>query len=195
MIAYLKGMVAGTDAGSIVLDVGGVGYQLLMSSKALGAQPPSGSPAMVWVHLQVKDDGITLYGFKDLAEKTMFLRLVGVSGIGPKMAIAALSTYSAPELSQLIAEGDVTALSRVPGIGKKTAQRAVLELQGILRQDEQAAASAPAAGSALADASTALQSMGFSADEVAAVFKGVDVAGKDAGALLRAGLKALGGAR
>ena len=195
MIAYLKGMVAGTDAGSIVLDVGGVGYQLLMSSKALGAQPPSGSPAMVWVHLQVKDDGITLYGFKDLAEKTMFLRLVGVSGIGPKMAIAALSTYSAPELSQLIAEGDVTALSRVPGIGKKTAQRAVLELQGILRQDEQVTASAPAAGSALADASTALQSMGFSADEVAAVFKGVDVAGKDAGALLRAGLKALGGAR
>ena len=195
MIAYLKGMVAGTDAGSIVLDVGGVGYQLLMSSKALGAQPPSGSPAMVWVHLQVKDDGITLYGFKDLAEKTMFLRLVGVSGIGPKMAIAALSTYSAPELSQLIAEGDVTALSRVPGIGKKTAQRAVLELQGILRQDEQAAASAPAAGSALADASTALQSMGFSADEVAVVFKDVDVAGKDAGALLRAGLKALGGAR
>ena len=195
MIAYLKGMVAGTDAGSLVLDVGGVGYQLLMSSKALGALPSSGSPAMVWVHLQVKDDGITLYGFKDLAEKTMFLRLVGVSGIGPKMAIAALSTYSAPELSQLIAEGDVTALSRVPGIGKKTAQRAVLELQGILRQDEQVAASAPAAGSALADASTALQSMGFSADEVAAVFKGVDVAGKDAGALLRAGLKALGGAR
>ena len=195
MIAYLKGMVAGTDAGSIVLDVGGVGYQLLMSSKALGAQPPSGSPAMVWVHLQVKDDGITLYGFKDLAEKTMFVRLVGVSGIGPKMGIAALSTYSASELSQLIAEGDVTALSRVPGIGKKTAQRAVLELQGILRQDEQVAASAPAAGSALADASTALQSMGFSADEVAAVFKGVDVAGKDAGALLRAGLKALGGAR
>ncbi|MGN0077397.1 MAG: Holliday junction branch migration protein RuvA [Coriobacteriales bacterium] len=195
MIAYLKGMVAGTDAGSLVLDVGGVGYQLLMSSKALGALPPSGSPAMVWVHLQVKDDGITLYGFKDLAEKTMFLRLVGVSGIGPKMAIAALSTYSASELSQLIAEGDVAALSRVPGIGKKTAQRAVLELQGILRQDEQASASAPAAGSALADASTALQSMGFSADEVAAVFKGVDVAGKDAGALLRAGLKALGGAR
>ena len=195
MIAYLKGMVAGTDAGSLILDVGGVGYRLLMSSKALGALPPSGSPAMVWVHLQVKDDGITLYGFKDLAEKTMFVRLVGVSGIGPKMGIAALSTYSASELSQLIAEGDVTALSRVPGIGKKTAQRAVLELQGILRQDEQVTASAPAAGSALADASTALQSMGFSADEVAAVFKGVDVAGKDAGALLRAGLKALGGAR
>ena len=195
MIAYLKGMVAGTDAGSLILDVGGVGYRLLMSSKALGALPSSGSPAMVWVHLHVKDDGITLYGFKALAEKTMFVRLVGVSGIGPKMGIAALSTYSASELSQLIAEGDVTALSRVPGIGKKTAQRAVLELQGILRQDEQVTASAPAAGSALADASTALQSMGFSADEVAAVFKGVDVAGKDAGALLRAGLKALGGAR
>ena len=195
MIAYLKGMVAGTDAGSIVLDVGGVGYQLLMSSKALGAQPPSGSPAMVWVHLQVKDDGISLFGFKDQAEKAMFQRLVGVSGIGPKMAIAALSTYSAPELAQLIAEGDVAALSRVPGIGKKTAQRAVLELQGILSQSIEEGAAAPRVGSALADATLALEQMGFSAEEVAAVFRGVSVEGKDAGALLREGLRGLGGSR
>ena len=195
MIAYLKGMVAGTDAGSLILDVGGVGYRLLMSSKALGALPPSGSPAMVWVHLHVKDDGITLYGFKDLAEKTMFVRLVGVSGIGPKMAIAALSTYSASELARLIAEGDVAALSRVPGIGKKTAQRAVLELQGILSQSIEEGAAAPRVGSALADATLALEQMGFSAEEVAAVFKGVSVEGKDAGALLREGLRGLGGSR
>lgn len=195
MIAYLKGMVAGTDAASLVLDVGGVGYRLQMSSKALAALPASGSPAMVWVHMQVKDDGISLFGFKDQAEKTMFQRLVGVSGIGPKMAIAALSTYTAPELARLVAEGDVTALSRVPGIGKKTAQRAVLELQGILRQDSDDASPAPQVGSALADATLALEQMGFSAEEVAAVFKGVSVEGKDAGALLREGLKGLGGKR
>ncbi|MGN0037961.1 MAG: Holliday junction branch migration protein RuvA [Coriobacteriales bacterium] len=195
MIAYLKGMVAGTDAASLVLDVGGVGYRLQMSSKALAALPASGSPAMVWVHMQVKDDGISLCGFKDQAEKTMFQRLVGVSGIGPKMAIAALSTYTAPELARLVAEGDVTALSRVPGIGKKTAQRAVLELQGILRQDADDASPAPQVGSALADATLALEQMGFSAEEVAAVFKGVSVEGKDAGALLREGLKGLGGKR
>ncbi|MGN0073161.1 MAG: Holliday junction branch migration protein RuvA [Coriobacteriales bacterium] len=195
MIAYLKGMVAGTDASSLVLDVGGVGYCLQMSSKALAALPAAGAPAMVWVHMQVKDDGISLFGFKDQAEKGMFQRLVGVSGIGPKMAIAALSTYSAQELARLVAEGDVTALSRVPGIGKKTAQRAVLELQGILRQDLEEDAPAPQAGSALADATLALEQMGFSAEEVSAVFKGVSVEGKDAGALLREGLKGLGGKR
>ena len=195
MIAYLKGLVAGSDASCLVLDVGGVGYCLQMSSKALAALPAAGSPAMVWVHMQVKDDGISLFGFKDQAEKAMFQRLVGVSGIGPKMAIAALSTYSASELARLIAEGDVAALSRVPGIGKKTAQRAVLELQGILSQSIEEGAAAPRVGSALADATLALEQMGFSAEEVAAVFKGVSVEGKDAGALLREGLRGLGGSR
>lgn len=192
MIAYLKGIVAAVDPYSLVLDVNGVGYELAMSTKALASLPTVGNTVQVSTYMQVKDDGISLFGFMDAQEKAMFTRLVGVSGIGPKMALAALSTYAAGELAAIIAEGDVTMISRVPGIGKKTAQRVVLELQGVLKTESQAAPSAPQ-GSALADASAALQSMGFSADEVAAAFKGVAADGLDASALIKLGLKSMGG--
>lgn len=192
MIAYLKGIVAAVDPYSLVLDVNGVGYELAMSTKALASLPAVGNTVQVSTYMQVKDDGISLFGFMDAQEKAMFTRLVGVSGIGPKMALAALSTYAAGELAAVIAEGDVTMISRVPGIGKKTAQRVVLELQGVLKTESQAVPSAPQ-GSALADASAALQSMGFSADEVAAAFKGVAADGHDVSALIKLGLKSMGG--
>lgn len=192
MIAYLKGIVAAVDPYGLVLDVNGVGYELAMSTKALASLPAVGNTVQVSTYMQVKDDGISLFGFMDAQEKAMFTRLVGVSGIGPKMALAALSTYAAGELAAIIADGDVTMISRVPGIGKKTAQRVVLELQGVLKTESQSAPNAPH-GSALADASAALQGMGFSADEVAAAFKGVAADGLDAGALIKLGLKSMGG--
>lgn len=194
MIAYLKGILVSTDSYGVVLDVNGVGYELSMSTKALASLPPVGSTALITTFMQVKDDGITLFGFIDKAEKSMFAKLIGVSGIGPKMAIAALSTYGAGELASIIAAGDVTLISRVPGIGKKTAQRVVLELQGILKTETEKEPEVPV-GSALADASLALQTMGFSADEVASAFKGASVDGKDVSVLIKMGLKVLGGKR
>lgn len=194
MIAYLKGEVAAVDSYSLVLDVGGVGYELLMSTKALASLPSKGSCCLVLTYMQVKDDGITLFGFKDQAEKQMFSRLIGVSGIGPKMAVAALSTYSAPELAAFIADGDVAAVCRVPGIGKKTAQRCILELQGVLSTDVlQQPSLMGADNTAVADAAQALQAMGFSADEAAAALKDIDANGKDASALVRLALKGMGG--
>lgn len=194
MIAYLKGEVAAVDPYSLILDVGGVGYELLMSTKALASLPPKGSNCLVLTYMQVKDDGITLFGFKDQAEKQMFSRLIGVSGIGPKMAVAALSTYGASELAIFIADGDVAAVCRVPGIGKKTAQRCILELQGVLANDvAQQPSPMGADNSAVSDASQALQAMGFSADEAAAALKDIDAAGKDASALVRLALKGMGG--
>lgn len=194
MIAYLKGEVAAVDPYSLIIDVGGVGYELLMSTKALASLPPKGSSCLVLTYMQVKDDGITLFGFKDQAEKQMFTRLIGVSGIGPKMAVAALSTYGAAELAAFIADGDVSAVCRVPGIGKKTAQRCILELQGVLSNENPQQASLLGVGnSAVADASQALQAMGFSADEATSALKGVDAAGKDASALVRLALKGMGG--
>ena len=196
MIAYLKGEVAAVDSYSLVLDVGGVGYELLMSTKALASLPPKGSSCLVLTYMQVKDDGITLFGFRDQTEKQMFSRLIGVSGIGPKMAVAALSTYGAAELAAFIADGDVTAVCRVPGIGKKTAQRCILELQGVLSKDvEQQTSLINSDNSAVSDASQALQAMGFGADEAAAALKGVDTAGLDASALVRLALKGMGGKR
>lgn len=194
MISYLKGTLASKDSYGIELEAGGLGFELSMSTKALALLPPVGSTTIITTYMQVKDDGITLYGFADKGEKAMFTKLIGVSGIGPKMAIAALSTYDAGELATIIAAGDVTLVSRVPGIGKKTAQRVILELQGILKTESETGVRAPA-GSALADASLALQGMGFSPDEVSEALKGVSVDDKDASALIKFGLKFLGGKR
>ncbi len=193
MIAFLKGMLAAVDSQGILIDVNGVGYELAMSTKALASLPSVGNTVQVSTYMQVKDDGVSLFGFADSAEKAMFTRLIGVSGIGPKMALAALSTYGAAELAAVIADGDVTMISRVPGIGKKTAQRVVLELQGVLKTEPAAGELEAPRGSSLADASAALQSMGFSADEVAAAFKGLSVEGVEVGELIKMGLKSMGG--
>ena len=188
MIAYLQGTVAAANGTGAIIDVGGMGYELLMSSKALGALPAVGSNAKVWTYMQVKEDGISLFGFSDLSEKAMFERLITVSGVGPKMALAALSTYSAKELSGVIAEGDVTAITHISGVGKKTAQRIVLELQGVLKA-EPASVNISAGNGALADASKALESMGFTGAETAEALRGLSVEGKDAGMLIKEALR------
>lgn len=193
MIAYLSGVVAAKDGYGAIIETGGIGYELLMSAKALAALPAVGGTARVWTHLQVKEDGFTLFGFSDLRERQLFARLINVSGVGAKTAIAALSTFDAGSLAAVIAEGDVAALSRVPGIGKKTAQRMVLELQGILKADQPAALPLEQ-DTTLTLATEALQSMGFTADEVARALRGVSCEGKDASALVRAALRQMGGA-
>lgn len=195
MIAYLKGTLAAASAYSCVLDVNGVGYELLMSSKSLACLPSIACECMLYTFLQVKDDGLTMFGFKDMSEKEMFVRLINVSGIGPKIALAALSSYTPAELSGIIAQGDVAAVCRVPGIGKKTAQRVILELQGILKSDEgEVAAQAPSSSSSsLKDATAALLGMGFSGDEVSAAFAGLNTDGREAAELVRIALRNLGG--
>lgn len=192
MIAYLKGDLVYKDGYGIQLEVGGIGYELALSSKALGALPAVGSTVQVWTYMQVKEDGISLFGFASLAEKEMFERLIGVSGIGPKIALAALSTMRPQELAGVIAQGDITRIAAVPGIGKKTAQRIVLELQGVLKTDPDLFDGIAAdAGSTRSDASEALVGMGFSAQEVAGALKGCTET--DVSAAIRYALKNLGG--
>lgn len=192
MIAYLKGDLVYKDGYGIQLEVGGIGYELALSSKALGALPAVGSTVQVWTYMQVKEDGISLFGFASLTEKEMFERLIGVSGIGPKIALAALSTMRPQELASVIAQGDITRIAAVPGIGKKTAQRIVLELQGVLKTDPDLFDGIAAdAGSTRSDASEALVGMGFSAQEVAGALKGCTET--DVSAAIRYALKNLGG--
>lgn len=194
MISYLKGTVAAKNAYGAIIDVGGVGWELSMSTKALASLPDVGEQAQVWTYLQVKDDGMALFGFADLAEKEMFTRLIGVSGIGPKMGVAALSTFKPSELAAIIADGDVVRISTVPGIGKKTAQRVVLELQGILKSEEslfnQPAQAAPGA---MKDASEALKSMGFAPAEISAALKGYSGSKTNSSDIIRYALKNMGG--
>jgi holliday junction DNA helicase RuvA len=129
MIASVSGTVQARRANHVVIDCGGVGYRLNVSSKTLEQVPGAGQAGTLLAHLILKDDGIQLYGFGTEAERDLFLRLISVSGIGPKMALTALSGSSAGELRNAIAAGDAKRFQVVPGIGRKTAERVIVELR------------------------------------------------------------------
>lgn len=192
MLAYIKGVLTYKDAERAIIEAGGIGYELSMSIHALAELPALGNPVQVWTYMHVKEDGWSLFGFSEPSEKEMFIKLIGVSGIGPKMALSALSTFRAPELAVHIAAGDVTAISSIGGVGKKTAQRIVLELQGVLSSaDTGFNAVSGQDVSELKDATAALESMGFSAEEISSALKGCTA--HDTSGIIRYALKNLGG--
>lgn len=193
MIAFLKGRLAAKTESAVVIDVGGVGYAVGMSAYSLSSMPAVGEPVQVHTYLLVREDALTLYGFANMAEKALFERLISVSGVGPKVALAALSSYTTEALSNAIIASDTTAVSRIPGIGKKTAQRIILELQGTLESASQQQDNLFAAGNAQAvkAATEDLLAMGFSSAEAEVALKGAG-AGADEAALLQYALKRLG---
>ena len=128
MIAFLKGRLAGKTAAAAFIDVNGVGYAVGMSQASLSKLPEAGASVAVHTYLQVRDDAIALYGFMTVEEKALFERLIGVGGVGPKVALAALSVFTPQALVAAIAAQDVAAVSKIPGVGKKTASRIILEL-------------------------------------------------------------------
>ena len=129
MIAYIRGRVLTTTAETMIVDVNGVGYEVYCSGAAF-AKAAVGGTAELYTHLQVKEDGITLFGFASPKEKEMFLRLISVPGVGPKLGIAVLSSMSGDDFAAAVATADVKRLSAVKGLGKKTAEKIVLELHG-----------------------------------------------------------------
>ena len=129
MIAYLRGKVLTTTAETAILDIGGVGYEVYCSSGAF-RKITVGQYVELYTYLQVKEDGMTLFGFESTKEKELFLKLTSVSGVGPKLGIAVLSSLSGEEFAQVIASTDVKRLSAVKGLGKKTAEKIILELHG-----------------------------------------------------------------
>ena len=130
MIAYLKGRVLAMTAESAIIENNGVGYEVFCSGAAFAAMQNDRREAELFTYLQVKDDGLTLYGFVSLAEKQVFLDLISVSGVGPKLAIAVLTGMRAEDVAASIAAADVKRLSSVKGLGKRTAEKIVLELHG-----------------------------------------------------------------
>ena len=174
MIAYLRGKVLTTTAETAILDVNGVGYEVYCSGGAF-RKITVGQVAELHTYLQVKEDGMTLFGFESVKEKEIFLKLITVSGVGPKMGIAVLATLSADEFAQVIATADVKRLSTVKGLGKKTAEKIVLELHGKISAAEvmsasgetpMAVESAPQRLSAMdEEAVSALMGLGFTRTE------------------------------
>lgn len=200
MIAFLKGTLAGKTATTAYIEVNGVGFAVGMSQASLSKLPELGAPVQVHTYLQVREDEMSLYGFLSLEEQALFEQLIGVSGIGPKVALAALSAFPSPQaLASAIAAQDVAAVQRIPGVGKKTASRIILELKGSLDHgldqlfgaNGEPAPTAAVAGAELAGAREALLSMGFTPAEVDLSLK--DAAeDADTEALLKYALKRLG---
>ena len=203
MIAFLKGELAAVTTTSVYIDVSGVGFEVALSQRSLQQLPALGSSVMLYTYLQVRDDGMNLFGFLTTEEKALFEELISVSGVGPKVALAALSFYAPAELAQAISTQDVTRIAKIPGIGKKTAQRIILELKGVLDEDlgglfgQNEAALARDAGSAsgqqdvLKGIAEALLSMGFSSAETDLALAGAPTDASES-AILQYALKRLG---
>ncbi len=129
MIAFLRGTLLEKHPNQVIVDVGGVGYDVTIPVSTFSALPGAGSAVELRIHTHVREDAIALYGFASPDEKTLFEKLVTVSGVGPKLAVTILSGLATPDLVGAIRAGQVNLLVRIPGIGKKTAERLVLELR------------------------------------------------------------------
>ena len=129
MIASIRGPVVTRLPGDVVIEAAGVGYRLNVSTETLAALPRTGEQATLLTHLILRDDGMHLYGFASEGERELFLMLIGVQGVGPKVALAVLSGGAPRELLNAIATGDIARFQAVPGIGKRTAERITVELR------------------------------------------------------------------
>ena len=128
MIAYIKGRVLSVYDNTAIIEVGGIGYEIICSATAI-SKLYGAAEGEVFTYLSVREDGVSLFGFDNQAEKQMFLKLITVNGVGPKMGMTVLSGMSLNDLAMAIASSDVKGLSRIKGLGKKTAERIILELR------------------------------------------------------------------
>lgn len=168
MIAALRGVLESRSPDSLVVEVGGVGYRVFAPASTISQAGALGDAVKVYTHLYVRQDVLALYGFQSPQERELFQVLLSVSGIGPKAALALLSAYPADTLKQAIAGGDVDLLTRVPGVGKKTAARVVVDLKGKLNWDRLVAAPVAPAD---ADVEAALTNLGYTVAEAQAAIR------------------------
>lgn len=165
MIGMLSGRVVEKDFSSCLIDVNGVGYEVLIPLSTFDKLPLENENITLYIHTAVREDAITLFGFAGKDEKQLFQQLINVSGVGGKLALNVLSAMPASSFCAAVSSGDVKSLSRINGVGKRTAERLIVELKGKLAGINPAAAS-PVSGSAAADACAALEQLGFRKDAV-----------------------------
>ena len=174
MIAFIEGKIAEKNPGELVMCAGGVGFSLMCSNATLAAAPEIEKSWRCYTVMNVREDAMELFGFATKQEREMFKRLCSVTGVGAKTALGILSSLPLRDLSIAIVTGDITSLSRAPGVGKKTAQRIALELKDKVDQQDVAlpkgapapAAAAPAGG-IYKEAQAALQALGYTSAEAA----------------------------
>ncbi|RME41535.1 MAG: Holliday junction branch migration protein RuvA [Deltaproteobacteria bacterium] len=181
MIALLTGQIAHRGLDHLIIDVGGVGYQVTVPLSTLYSLPENGTVTLR-IHTHVKEDALQLFGFATSEEKELFTLLIGVSGVGPKLAVNILSNIGAEELRQALAFGDSKRLAAIPGIGKKTAERLVVDLREKVEASDTAARpklsgpSAPLHRDLREDALSALVNLGYKAAQAKKVLDTIDTA-------------------
>ena len=173
MIHRLRGQLVEKDMEGVVVDVGGVGYRASNSANTLRALPPVGEECVLHTRMVVREDAMLLFGFADREERAAFDSLTAVSKVGPKLALSILSTLSPQEVAEAVGRGDVVKLASVPGLGKKTAERLVLELRGKNLAAFDPGINGGNAGGPYVEAREALTALGYSLEEAESALKEV----------------------
>ncbi|MBD8995506.1 MAG: Holliday junction branch migration protein RuvA [Oscillospiraceae bacterium] len=195
MFYYVNGTVAEIEAGLAVIDCSGVGYACATTNYTL-SQLKKGERAKLYTYLNVREDAMEMFGFASQSELRSFKMLIGVSGVGPKAALSILSSTTPQQLSMAVVMGDEKALTAAPGIGKKIAQRIILELkdklikeQGGFEAGSGAAVAMPAQNNKAGEAAAALAVLGYGSQEIAAALKGIDMDALPLEEIIRQSLK------
>ena len=191
MLAYLRGILAEKRAGWVVVEVGGLGFRVSVPASSLSLLGEPGSPVELHTHLHVRENELSLYGFLTEGELALFEALLGVSGVGPKVALALLSHLSVEELSRAIAHEQVEVLSGVPGVGDKTARKVILELRDKVARAAGVPTISPELARADAEALAALVSLGYSVVEAQRALQTVPPDVLDVAERLRLALQSL----
>ena len=190
MIGFLSGLVAGRTPDGCFVDVAGVGYRVSCSATTMAALPPDGHPVRLWIHTHVRDDALSLFGFATEGEQRMFEALIGVSGVGPKVALQMCSAFAADAFRRALVTDDVAAISSVPGVGKKTAQRILVDLKEKLSLPDLAIVGGPP--DTLTKVRSALENLGYSPGEVRVALGDLEVSTADSvESVVKSALRAL----
>lgn len=202
MIGRLRGQIIHKQPPQLLLDVGGVGYEIEAPMSTFYTLPPLGESVTLLTHLLVREDAHVLYGFSAEAERALFRTLLKVSGVGARMALAILSGMDAARFAQCVEQHDTTALTRLPGIGKKTAERLIVEMRDRLdglnlgagadvAQSAASVASAAPEDQALADAVSALVALGYRPPEASRMARAVDDGARSSEEIIRLALRSI----
>jgi Holliday junction DNA helicase RuvA len=190
MIGRIRGTLVNRGYESVLIDVNGLGYEIAVTPRTLVELPGIGEEVVLHTHLHVREDALALFGFDTATDKDLFATLLGVSGVGPKVALAILATMTYEQLRLAVASDDIPSLTSVPGIGKRSAQKLLLELKPKLQVDDAVLASSGPLG----EVREALVGLGYGADEISGTLASMppDLSVED---LLRQSLRELGKAR
>lgn len=204
MISYIKGKIAAIEDDMLILEAGSIGYNIRLSLSTIAQLPPAGADVKIFTYLNVREDAMNLFGFISRDDLNVFKLLIGINGIGPKVALGIQSALSSDELRFAVLSDDVKTISKAPGIGPKTAQRVVMELKDKMKLEDafenlqgssdagMAAAGTAGAGDAKNEAVQALVALGYSGAEALKALKQAEInESMDAEMILKAALKKL----